>query len=67
MALKLILNDGTEIELAEAGLSQHYVVICSSMAEFRQLWDSMTDENLAEIQITENGNTIQTIINFIIG
>ena len=63
MELKLILKDGTEIELAEAGLSQHYVVTCSSKTAFQRIWGGMTDENLAEIQITENGNTIQTIIN----
>ena len=63
MELKLILKDGTEIELAEAGLSQHYVVTCSSKTAFQRIWSGMTDENLAEIQITESGNTIQTIIN----
>lgn len=63
MALKLILNDGTEIELVEAGLSQHYVVLCSSRTAFQRLWGSMTDENLAEIRITENDETIQTIVN----
>lgn len=63
MSLKLVLNDGTEIDLAEAGLSQHYVVTCSSKTAFQRLWSAMTDENLAEIQITENGNPIQTIIN----
>ena len=63
MELKLVLKDGTEIERAEAGLSQHYVVTCSSKTAFQRLWSAMTEENLAEIQITENGNTIQTIIN----
>ena len=63
MSLTLVLNDGTEVELAEAGLSQHYVVTCSSKTAFQRLWSAMTDENLAEIQITENGNPIQTIIN----
>ena len=62
VALKLVLKDHTEIELAEAGLSQHYVVTCASEAAFQQIWSGMTDENLAEIQITENGNPIQTII-----
>lgn len=63
MSLKLVLNDGTEIDLAEAGLSQHYVVTCSSKTAFQRLWSAMTDENLAVIQITENGNPIQTIVN----
>lgn len=63
MALKLVLKDRTEIELAEAGISQHYIVICQSEAAFKSLWDNMTDENLSEIQITDGGNTIQTIIN----
>ena len=63
MALKLILNDSTEIELEEAGLSQHYVVLCSSRTAFQRLWALMTDENLAEIRIAEDDNVIQTIIN----
>lgn len=63
MALKLILNDATEIELQEAGLSQHYVVLCSSRTAFQRLWGLMTDENLAEIQIKEDDTVIQTIIN----
>ena len=62
MALKLILNDATEIELQEAGLSQHYVVLCSSRTAFQRLWGLMTDENLAEIQIKEDDTVIQTII-----
>ena len=63
MALKLVLNDRTEIDLAEAGLSQHYVVTCASEAAFQQIWSDMTEENLSEIQITENGNPIQVIVN----
>lgn len=62
MELKLILNDGTEIELEEAGLSQHYVVTCSSESAFQNLWNKLTEENLTEIQITQGGNTVQTII-----
>lgn len=62
MELKLILKDGTEIELAEAGLSYHYVVTCTSNSAFQKLWNKMTDENLEKIQITQDGNTIQTIV-----
>lgn len=61
MALKMILKDETEIELAEAGLTQHYVVSCASDDEFKELWSKMTEENLAEIRISDGENVIQTI------
>ena len=62
MDLKLILKDQTEIELAEAGLSQHYVVTCTSKTAFQRLWANLTEDNLSEIQIVESGNMIQMIL-----
>ncbi len=61
MDIKMILKDGTEVELVEAGVSKHFVVSCSSKTAFQKIWNKMTAENLSEFQITENGNTIQTI------
>lgn len=60
--LKLILKDGTEIELEEAGYTQHYVVACEDVRSFQEIWDNLTEENLSEIRITEDGNIVHTII-----
>lgn len=62
MQLKLILKDGTGIELEEASYTQHYVVSCKDAKAFQRIWNKLTDENLSEIQITEEGNTVHTII-----
>lgn len=61
--LKLILKDNTEIELQEAGLPQHYVVVCDSITTFRGYADAMTPENLSEIRISDGHNILQTIVN----
>ena len=62
MTLKMILNDGTEIELAEAGLSQHYVVTCSSRSAYQKLWNKLTEENLFFFFFLENGTITRTIV-----
>lgn len=61
MQLNLILKDGTEVELMEAGYTQHYVVACKDGKAFQRIWNKLTEENLSEIQITEDGNTAHTI------
>ena len=61
MGLQLILRDGSAIDIVEAGYTKHFVVICEDADAFKDLWDQMTDENLEEVQITDNGNTIHTI------
>lgn len=61
MRLKLILKDRTEIDLTEAGLSQHYVLKCESFAEFNDIVDTLTEENLSEISLIVGDEVIQTI------
>ena len=58
MQLKLILKDGTEVDIVEAGYTQHYVVTCADEAAFKGIWEKMTEDNLSEIQITEDGSTV---------
>lgn len=60
--LKLILKDGTGIELEEAGYTQHYVVACEDVRSFQEIWDNLTEENLSEIRLVEDGNIVHTII-----
>ncbi len=61
MKLQLILKDRTVIDIAEAGYTKHFVVTCADADAFKEIWDKMTDENLSEVQIAEDGNTIHTI------
>lgn len=61
MSLQLILNDGTAIDIVEAGLTKHFIVTCADANAFKEIWDKMTNENLSEVQITEDGTTIHTI------
>ena len=52
---KLILRDGTAIEL-EAGASLAVIQVSASDREsMLQIWEKLTEENLAEVQI-QNGN-----------
>lgn len=61
MKLQLALKDGTEIDLVEAGYSGHFVVICKDEAEFQTIWQQMTEENLSEVEIREDGEAVQKI------
>ena len=62
MDLKLILKDGTEIQMADASLSQHYVVMCADKDAFHEIWDMLTEENISELQVMENGVITRTIV-----
>lgn len=59
--LVMILNDGTEVSIVEGGINQHFVKICNSSAEFKNVWDMFTDENLSSVIISKNGNHILQI------
>ena len=54
MKLHMILKDGTQVGLVEAGLSRHFIVNCESRMNFLEIWDKMDDENLTEVKITED-------------
>ncbi len=55
MELKMTLKDGTEVELSEAGYPQHYVIADTTVEAFQEIWNKLTEDNLSEITITENG------------
>lgn len=61
MKLQLVLKDGTEVELVEAGLSRHFVVSCENEDAFIEIWKSFTPINLAEVEIKEDDATVQMI------
>lgn len=59
MKHQMILKDGTAIDLAEAGITRHFVVLCESASAFAEIWMKMiTEDNLSEVQITEDGTTV---------
>ena len=62
MGLQLILADSTEVNIIEAGYAKHFVGIYEDSDAFKEIWDQMTDENLSEVAIVENGTIIQTIM-----
>lgn len=51
MALVLLLADGTEIELADATFTKHYVVNCSDSADFAAKRTLFTPSNLSDVKI----------------
>ncbi|MBR0411526.1 MAG: hypothetical protein IJI25_11110 [Eubacterium sp.] len=63
MKLEMILKDGTTIELIEASYPKHYVMACKNAAAFKKAWNKMTEDNLSEIQIREEGETVVTLLN----
>ena len=62
MALVLILADGTEIELADATYNKHYVVNCTNGDDFSEKRSAMTNENLSEVKILEDGEEVAHLI-----
>ncbi len=63
----LILKDGTTIEL-EAGASLGAIqVLAIDRSAMLQIWDKLTDENLAEVQIkNDSGLTVGTYKNLVL-
>ena len=51
MTLVLLLADGTEIELADATFTKHYVVSCSDSADFAAKRALFTPSNLSDVKI----------------
>jgi len=58
--LKMVLADGTQMDIAEFGLPMHAVLICADDAEMKEKWAQLTPDKLASMQIQENGDTIFT-------
>lgn len=61
--MTMILSDGTQISLADASFNKHYVISCQDCEDFKTQRDKLTEQNLAEIQITDSGQTIATVRN----
>lgn len=61
--LKMILNDGTEVYIAEFGLPMHCVALCADRDEMNALWSTLTPANLINMQIQQNDETVAAYTN----
>ena len=66
MILKLILNDGTQIELADASYMSQFVVNCNGREEFDSIWSSLTEANLSDVVITSDGVRVHHMSNLVL-
>ena len=62
MKLEMVLKDETVVELIEASYPKHYVLSCKNAAAFKKVWNKMTDENISEIHIKEDGEEKAIIV-----
>ena len=61
--LKLILNDETELELADSGFMTQFVILFNNRAAFNTAWEKMTTANLSNVAIQFDGQIIQRLVN----
>lgn len=62
--MKLVLRDGSEIELVNF-TSNSFIVLCENQEEFNTLWSKMTAENLSRVHITDDNVTILILENLV--
>ena len=55
---KLILKDGTTVELESGASLGSMQVVFSDKASMVETWDKFTDENLKSVQITDGNGTV---------
>ena len=59
---KIRLNDKTEINV-EGGMTQNYFeAVVNGYDEMKALYDSMTEENLARVEVVNDGGLVCTIL-----
>ena len=51
--MKIILNNGSEIEVAQATYDGHYVINCNSRAAYDAMWDNFTTANLEDFKLVD--------------
>lgn len=56
--MKIILNNGSEIELAQATYDGHYVVDCENRAAYDAIWDNFTTENLEDLKLVDDNDNV---------
>lgn len=56
--LKMVLQDGTEVDIAEFALPMHAIVQCATKEDALAKWELLTQENLTYVQIQQNGDVL---------
>lgn len=56
--LKMVLQDGTEMDLKEFALPMHAIVQCTTKEDALAKWELLTQENLTYVQIQQNGDVL---------
>lgn len=61
--MKIVLNDNSEIEVQSITFEPHFVINCENRDRFIEVWDKLTDDNLANIKVY-NGETLTAGFSF---
>lgn len=56
--LKMVLQDGTELDLKEFALPMHAIIQCATKDDALTKWELLTQENLTYVQIQQNGEVL---------
>ena len=64
--LSLILNDGTEIELADMTQTDDLIVKCQNKAALMAIWEKMTPENLSRVVVRRDNEVIVVMENLML-
>jgi hypothetical protein len=56
--VKIVLKDGTEIQIAQATYDGHYVIDCANRAAYDAVWDNFTTENLEDFRLVDNNDNM---------
>ena len=58
MELKLILTDGTEINLDAFGIPCHAVMTCATKEEMVETWAKLTEYNLRQVFVRDGEDVV---------
>lgn len=62
---EIILRDGTTYEVEEGSIPQELVILVKDVDEFGSVYKTMTDENLSEFEMVEDGKATGTYKSFL--
>lgn len=56
--MKIILANGTEVQLAQATYDGHYVVNCPNVVAYQTIWSYFTPENLSDFKLVDDNDNV---------
>ena len=66
MELSLMLHNGDIIPLLDTSYMTQFVVACNTPQQFLNIWSAMTQENLQDVTILQNGIPIYKLSNLVL-